>query len=230
MATTRKSWVLFHPSNNRKGGFMNAEIFSRLLIVGFIAAAFAPLNTARATQIQMLPPTDFSENPCGALTGGILQWDGSTSIKCVPGASGDSNGNVALNGTIRPGSNGIQVGQSCATEGALGYDLISAAHQPCYCSTNRVWTAIGQIQGYQVITEVVQNLPGAEYGITCPNGKKVLSGTCLILDGTQGEPYFLQNTSVSGDGSEFQCMYDQSNGNQPPISIQTQVICAYASD
>lgn len=56
---------------------------------------------AQASGIQMLPPTDFSGNTCDGVASGLLEWDGATPIKCVPGTFGDSNGNVGI-GTTHP--------------------------------------------------------------------------------------------------------------------------------
>ena len=77
--------------------------------------------------------------------------------------------------------------------------------------------------GYEVVTQNVPNVPVAGR-VYCPGGKHVLSGTCLIPLGTPDGPYFLQNTDT--DGTYYQCMYNQANGSQPAITIQTQVICA----
>jgi len=79
---------------------------------------------------------------------------------------------------------------------------------------------------YRLVTETVENRPGLEYGVRCPSGTKVLSGSCLIPAGTPNGPYFLQNTSISLDGTQFQCMFNDKNGTQHPIPIQTQVVCA----
>ncbi len=66
-----------------------------------IACLFGLMLAAHAAQIQMLPPTDFNEEPCNGSTSGILQWDGSTSIKCVPKTVGLPNGNIGI-GTTNP--------------------------------------------------------------------------------------------------------------------------------
>lgn len=113
------------------------------LFCGLVAAALlAHSMSAHASGIQMLPPSDFFGNACSGETGGLLEWDGQTSLKCVPGASGDSSGNLAIGGTIRPGSDGIRTGGACPTEGAIGYDTVSATHQPVYCNGTLQWTAM----------------------------------------------------------------------------------------
>ena len=56
----------------------------------------------RAQGIHMLPPVDFSaaEDPCTSTTGGVLQWDGTTAIKCIKNFYGDKFGNVSLFGFL----------------------------------------------------------------------------------------------------------------------------------
>jgi hypothetical protein len=103
---------------------------------------------AHASTIQMLPPTDYTGQPCAGATAGILQWDGSTPIRCVPGSSGDSSGDVVFNGTVRPANTGIQAGTACATEGAIAYDSISASHHLVYCSQTGLWAAVGTSTSY----------------------------------------------------------------------------------
>lgn len=127
---------------------MRTASVSKQIIFTFILCMFAFLSPPlyASDGIQMMPPTDFADppQPCKGATSGLLQWDGTNPIKCVAGASGDSNGNIVANGTIKPGSNGITTGASCLTEGALAYDLV--LHQPVYCNSTLVWSAIGYEQ------------------------------------------------------------------------------------
>ena len=67
------------------------------------ATAFVPSAAWPSTDIQMLPPVDFGGNVCAGPTGGLLYWDGATAIKCVPGTTGTSNGDVGI-GTTAPAS------------------------------------------------------------------------------------------------------------------------------
>jgi hypothetical protein len=80
---------------------MNDRVFTKCLIAALMATTLASSTEAQAAGIQMLPPTDFSGNACTGTTGGLLQWDGSTSIKCVSGTAGTSNGFVGI-GTASP--------------------------------------------------------------------------------------------------------------------------------
>ncbi len=77
-----------------------------LLMLGVVST-----TPAHADTIQMLPPTDFSGNPCSysAKTYGLLQWDGTSSIKCVPGFYGLATGNIGI-GTTKP-TGLLQVGE-----------------------------------------------------------------------------------------------------------------------
>lgn len=83
---------------------MNAGFFARVLIIALGVTALALSTPAQAAGIQMLPPTDFSGNTCTSASSGLLQWDGSSSIKCVPGVSGDGNGYLGI-GTTAPQGN-----------------------------------------------------------------------------------------------------------------------------
>jgi hypothetical protein len=129
------------------------------LLISF--GGLVPTTSARATDIQMLPPTSFNSNqPCNMAdgTGGILEWDGQTSIKCVPGVIGYSNGSVGIglgaaqpqaaldvNGTIRPGfsigNTYIQASNPCPAEGAIGYDKTSTTHGLVYCNSDLIWAS-----------------------------------------------------------------------------------------
>ena len=71
------------------------------LIAAIMSAfAFHPALAA-SSEIQMLPPLDFSGNVCAGTNGGVLYWDGATSIKCIPNMVGNSSGWVSI-GTSSP--------------------------------------------------------------------------------------------------------------------------------
>ena len=128
--------------------------FPRPAVLAFLACGLPlyPFPALADGSIQMLPPTNYSGNPCDAATGGILQWDGSRPIKCVPGVSGDQYGDLSSAGYIQPGSTvhsagtsvPVQAGNSCATEGAIAYDKTSTAHQLVVCTgTPLAWAPVG---------------------------------------------------------------------------------------
>ena len=52
----------------------------------------------------MLPPVDFSNNTCVGGNAGILYWDGATTIKCIPGSSGDAGGDISATGEVTANS------------------------------------------------------------------------------------------------------------------------------
>lgn len=105
---------------------MNDRVFAKCLIAVLTAASLASFTEARAGGIQMLPPTDFSGNACTGATGGLLQWDGATSMKCVPGTAGNSAGYVGIGiGTASPGSP-LQIGADLAFTNnppAIGFNM-----------------------------------------------------------------------------------------------------------
>lgn len=74
------------------------------------AAIIAVSGAARAdnTSIKMLPPSDFSGNVCAGAKVGVLQWDGTNPIQCIPGFTGDKNGYVGIK-TASP-ANFLQIG------------------------------------------------------------------------------------------------------------------------
>lgn len=74
--------------------FLSASVF-------VLTLSFA--GSSRADSIQMLPPTSFAGAACSFddNTYGMLQWDGKTSIKCVPGFYGLSDGSLGI-GTVSP--------------------------------------------------------------------------------------------------------------------------------
>lgn len=81
-------------------------LFQRILLVAVVSlisgAAYAQSSSSSSTtSIKMLPPSDFSGNPCDGTKVGVLQWDSRNPIRCIPGFVGDSNGNVGI-GTTTP--------------------------------------------------------------------------------------------------------------------------------
>ena len=63
----------------------SAALFMALSLFVFALPAHAAVH--------MLPPLDANGQPCSQL--GMLQWDGNSAIKCIPGFHGDLNtGNV----------------------------------------------------------------------------------------------------------------------------------------
>lgn len=103
-------------------------------------------------------------------------------------------------------------------------DITNATRDATLCLNGSCVSTI--VGGHEIVTARVKNAPGIDHAVACPAGKKVLSGACLIPAGTGGGPYFLQNTSIEQGGTRFQCLYNNRDGNQPPIMIQTQVVCA----
>jgi hypothetical protein len=124
------------------------------LVVPALLIFSSPACLAASTDIQMLPPQDFSNNICDSGSSGILQWDGLTAgtpIRCIPNFTGDSSGNVGIgvapsastklsvNGPIKPGT--VSLGSACSTEGSFAYDL--SIHNMVFCNQSGVWTRMG---------------------------------------------------------------------------------------
>lgn len=72
------------------------------LLAAFAILAGFMVSHAFADGIQMLPPVDYATppGPCAGEHSGLLQWNGTDPIKCVPGTSGDASGNLNVAGTI----------------------------------------------------------------------------------------------------------------------------------
>jgi hypothetical protein len=116
--------------------------FSRIVLAaGILLSLTYRAYAGPPTDIQMLPPVDFSNNTCAGGNAGILYSDGVTTIKCIPGSLGDASGDVTAAGTVTAGnlSTGGQVtSNSLLLSGATGVlndidanVLISLAAQSC---------------------------------------------------------------------------------------------------
>jgi hypothetical protein len=116
---------------------MASRIF---LAAGILLSLTCGAYAAPPVDIQMLPPVDFSNNTCAGGNAGILYWDGATTIKCLPGSSGDAGGNVNVAGTVAAGNlvTGGVTANTLLLSGATGVlndidanVLISLAAQSC---------------------------------------------------------------------------------------------------
>lgn len=133
------------------------------MLCGWLLASVA--EAAETPILSMLPPTNFADQPCKDTTAGILQWDGQSYFKCIPGLVGDKNGNLTTNGTITL-AKGAEVGAGCAPEGAIAYDGRSTKHQLVYCSEAHVWSA----------SSVAVSCPAGQALKGIANGAPVCSG------------------------------------------------------
>ena len=94
-------------------GYVRLSIIWMITFLGLLSLGTAP---SAAGGIQMLPPTSFDGQTCTSATGGLLQWDGETPIKCVPGTSGDGNGNINSKADITTTGN-INAGKDVTAAG-----------------------------------------------------------------------------------------------------------------
>lgn len=138
-----------------------------------LTVSFAPAGAkAESSGIQMMPPVTFDgteKTPCSGAQAGLLQWDGTTSVKCIPSASGDANGNVSLGssapqlqdansqplGNVVAASNVLPygravVGESCAPNGLLAttttgalLSCISGQWQPQFRAQEEMGSIVG---------------------------------------------------------------------------------------
>lgn len=107
--------------------------------------SIAPITSVHANSggIQMLPPMDFSGKPCDEATGGLLQWDGVTSIKCVPGTAGDMSGDLLAKGDVQVGASNAAC--TSANAGAIRFNKSTNAFEGC---NGTVWGAFGGGSGW----------------------------------------------------------------------------------
>lgn len=122
------------------GGTILRSLF--LVIVGCLI-----WGSASADPVQMLPPTTFdaTNTVCNGATGGLLYWDGTHPIRCVPGSSGDASGNVAASGTVQVGTTKPEC--TTAIAGAIRYD--QPAKELQYCNGDAWVSAFGSVGLYQ---------------------------------------------------------------------------------
>jgi hypothetical protein len=129
---------------------MNHSTSRILLAAGILLSLSHGAYAAPPTDIQMLPPVDFSNNPCAGGQTGILYWDGTTAIKCVPGTVGDASGNVGIgtttpqapldvNGPIRATDNSTAC--SNTNGGAVRYNTTTNVSEGCVLNNDSgVWS------------------------------------------------------------------------------------------
>jgi len=120
-----------------------------LSAAGLLLSSHAALANPAPPDIQMLPPLDFSGNPCAGPAGGILFWDGISPIKCIPHVTGDLNGNIGI-GTDTPVSSLDLSKRTDAVSMPSGDDSTRPA-SPTPGMT-RYNTAIGSLEYYNGIT------------------------------------------------------------------------------
>jgi len=87
----------------------------------------------------MLPPVDFSNQTCAGGKTGILYWDGTTAIKCIPGTVGDASGNVTAAGKVSAGTVAISGAQLGALNGSDS-DRLTELNSAGTCAANYALT------------------------------------------------------------------------------------------
>lgn len=112
--------------------------------VTFSAEGTGVLTINKDTSAAFTGPVTFG----GPITEGAttINKDGSM----IVGSNNGTTPTLVVNGPIKPGSSNIVSGNSCTTEGALGYDLSN--HEPVYCNDKGAWTLMG---GGLTVTETV---------------------------------------------------------------------------
>ena len=201
---------------------------------GTLMPPAATLSTVHSVgPVSEMPPLGFGANSstCGqnGVGVGVLYWDGVTPIHCIPGFSGDQNGDVGVQGTLTANNN-VYIGN-----GEVGAELYLDAIGPL---TGVDATALMQLaslncnnvgQNYQVLTRVgntvqctgvtdIVNAAGVNMGKTimnsCPAG--------TVLTSTDGLTFIC--ISVSADVSVPACpagdaLFGVSNGQPLCVAL-----------
>jgi hypothetical protein len=181
---------------------MNEGFFAKLLIVALTTATLTASTEAQAAGIQMLPPTDFSGNVCAGANAGLLEWDGATSIKCVPMTIGDSNGFVGI-GTTAPEAN-LHIVGSTSLGGVLSYEALFDA----VGGLGPGGIGIGQITASH--TPAIQTFYNANLALL-PNGGNVGIGTPSPLVNL----HIVGSTSYGESGISYDAFFDMAGGVGP---------------
>lgn len=124
---------------------------TRLVLLALVSACALYSATAVAADIQMLPPVNFdgtNKTPCSpGTTSGLLHWDGQTSIKCIPGTSGDAKGNLsaAPQAALKTGDGSNTTCGNGVGAGAIRYNAQTSTFEGCNGS---VWGPIAASSGW----------------------------------------------------------------------------------
>ena len=79
----------------------SARRFASGVVLSVVFLGALPPLALAASDVHMLPPFDFNGNVCAGANGGVLQWDGTHDLRCIPGFMGDKDGHVGI-GTTSP--------------------------------------------------------------------------------------------------------------------------------
>jgi len=203
---------------------LSSRVYAAAAFVCFVMLA----PCVQAKDIQMLPPVDFNGVSCDKNTsqgGGLLYWDGTTTIRCVPGSKGDSGGNVSTTGEVQTGDSGTNC--SSANAGAIRFDPGSKEFLGC---NGTAWSSLGGASGSLSgwcnpasadATTWTQAIAPAYFdshdfrteGCACPSGYTIVPlGISTIHQGTvcggQHENECSPGGAVTPGASYYSCLKD----------------------
>jgi len=147
------------------------------LLSTFVCAALLAIiaGQAFATDIPMLPPQDFTTglscNDPGSQGGGLLVWDGTRPIRCIPGSSADMAGtgsitvnNLKTNGAVQTG---YQAGATCTAADAGKIRWNGSYFEGC---DGAIWSVLGPPHAFGGMF-TVDNWLGCEIGNIFADGQ-----------------------------------------------------------
>lgn len=182
------------------------------------AAIIAVSGAARADGIKMLPPSDFSGNVCAGANTGVLQWDGANPIRCVPGFTGDKNGNVGIGTTTPQGTLDIKNASNTATIYLNGKLLHPV------CSNRYANTATKIACGFTSQVKCQTGEFALSGGISGASNS-VLQNSSAMIDDATGDPvgWNISVYDVFGSGTCTSNLYTTNgsvkSGNPPAFQI-----------
>jgi hypothetical protein len=191
--------------------------FQALLAAPLLLIALAAPANADQIDIQMLPPTDMLGNGSSPCTQeGVLFWDTRTTIRCLPGVTGDNAGNFTVgSGSVSAPNGSVNAGNSVVAGGAI----VAGASISAGTTISAGSTIVGQnlsssgklyLQNLD-LTNTLMNLAT----LNCPAGEAVSTSAsgqydCIAVADIQGIGKTVVPTCPSGqqivfNGTAFSC-------------------------
>jgi hypothetical protein len=210
---------------------MRGSALRILLAAGIFFGFSQSAHAAAPSSIQMLPPTDFSNTACN-VSGkpGILYWDGVNPIRCIPGSSGDSTGNVNFSGALAAGAFAL-AGETLGPLNGSDSDTLTQLNQLAGCSSDQLLTKNSAnqfvcqtyIDAASLGTYAFPSCPGGALNWNDTGNPATSAFACVTMPATppvcNGAGQMLQF-----DGTNFQCVTAAAPPTPPTCNGTGQVL------